>query len=189
MRRELEQRSASTAVLVAAAAAVLLVALAARPTAACSSFVVDCWTDFAVVTARTLDFSSDLTEYTSAWGPPACLPAACCAARDGRCAELSGGQRRQAVNTWRMPGSKQPSQAPTIHAAPPPPVQTSPCSPRPCPSRACPSKRELPRQTGRLPTRLSHPPWALGWTWTAPPPHGTASTTPVWRWASCGNRM
>ena len=58
MRGRIQRASA-----LAAAAALLLAA--ARPAAACSSFVVGCEPDGAVVTARTLDFSSDLTEYTS----------------------------------------------------------------------------------------------------------------------------
>lgn len=51
----------------AAAAAALALLLVASPACvhACSSFVVNCPTDGAVVTVRTLDFSSDLTEYTS----------------------------------------------------------------------------------------------------------------------------
>ena len=47
-----------------AVAAAVLLALA-RGAAACSSFLVDCG-DGAVVTGRTLDFSSDLVSYTSA---------------------------------------------------------------------------------------------------------------------------
>lgn len=54
---------------VAAAVAAALLLLAAVPAArACSSFVVNCESDGAVVTVRTLDFSADLVAHTVSGG-------------------------------------------------------------------------------------------------------------------------
>lgn len=61
---------ARTAAAAAAAAGLALLLLAASPACvrACSSFLVNCEPDGAVVTVRTLDFSSDLTGQTSEQG-------------------------------------------------------------------------------------------------------------------------
>ena len=51
--------------LAAVALAAALLLAAPRPAAACSSFVVNCEPDGAVVTARTLDFDADMVALTS----------------------------------------------------------------------------------------------------------------------------
>lgn len=70
MARAHAARGAAPAAVAAAALAALLLLPVAS---ACSSFVVNCKSDGAVVTVRTLDFSADLTAYTvsGAGGGPA----------------------------------------------------------------------------------------------------------------------
>ena len=188
--------------LAAAALAAALLLAAPRPAAACSSFVVNCEPDGAVVTGRTFDFSQDLTQYTSECA--LCVWTRCCrrerhggrlcieearsvAAAASRPAPLAAADALAAAAPHAAPALPSPARrcrASPRHAPTHPPCpsyleficQTSRCFPGRSPSRACPRARAARRPPTASPTPLWRPPWEPGWTWEALQCAGTAST-------------